>query len=86
MCAQLYPVLCDPKDYSPPASSVLGISQARILEWVELSSPGDLPHPKIKLSSLALAGRFFTTESLGKPHMDYTDLNLGKCNLISRDK
>ena len=26
--------LCDPKDCSPPGSSVLGISQARILEWV----------------------------------------------------
>ena len=25
-------ILCDPMDYSPPGSSVLGISQARILE------------------------------------------------------
>ena len=28
--------LCDPMDCSPPGSSVLGISQARILEWVAL--------------------------------------------------
>ena len=28
------PPLCDPMDYSPPGSSVHGILQARILEWV----------------------------------------------------
>ena len=30
--------LCDPMDYSPPGSSVHGISQASILEWVAVSS------------------------------------------------
>ena len=30
--------LCDPKDYGPPGSSVRGIFQARILEWVAISS------------------------------------------------
>ena len=30
--------LCDPMDYSPPGSSVHGILQARILEWVAQSS------------------------------------------------
>ena len=29
--------LCNPMDYSPPGSSVHGISQARILEWVSIS-------------------------------------------------
>ena len=28
---------CDPMEYSPPGSSVHGISQARILEWVAIS-------------------------------------------------
>ena len=32
--AQLYPTLCDPMNGSPPGSSVHGISQARILQWV----------------------------------------------------
>ena len=32
--AQSYPTLCDPMDCSPPGSSVHGIPQARILEWV----------------------------------------------------
>ena len=31
---QLCPTLCDPVDYSPSGSSVHGIFQARILEWV----------------------------------------------------
>ena len=32
------PPLCDPMDYSLPGSSVHGIFQARILEWVAISS------------------------------------------------
>ena len=39
MHAQLCPTLCDPVDYSPLVSSVLGIFQARILEWVAMPSP-----------------------------------------------
>ena len=40
--AQLYPAPCDPMDYSPPGSSVHGISQARILEsgtWKQSRCP-----------------------------------------------
>ena len=33
---QLCPALCDPIDSSPPGSSVSGILQARILEWLPL--------------------------------------------------
>ena len=33
---QSCPTLCDPMDYSPPGSSVHGILQARILEWVAM--------------------------------------------------
>ena len=31
-------ILCNPMDCSPPGSSVQGILQARILEWVALPS------------------------------------------------
>ena len=48
MCAQSCPSLCNPMDYSPPGSSVHGIFQARILEWVAISFSGDLPNPGIK--------------------------------------
>ena len=34
---QLCPTLCDPIDGSPPGSPILGILQARILEWVAIS-------------------------------------------------
>ena len=40
--------------HSPPGSSVHGILQARILEWVAISSPGDLPDPGVKPRSPAL--------------------------------
>ena len=33
------PSLCDPKDGSQPGSSVFGILQARILEWIKFLSP-----------------------------------------------
>ena len=58
------PTLCNPMDYTPPGSSVHGILQARIPEWVAMPSPGDLPNPEIKPRSPALAGGFFTTEHL----------------------
>ena len=38
LVAQSYPILYDPMDYGPPSSSVHGILQARILEWVALPS------------------------------------------------
>ena len=50
---------------SPPGSSLHGISQARILEWVVISTPGYLPNP----GSPALAGGFFTTEPPGKTYI-----------------
>ena len=39
--------LCNHIDCSSPGSSVHGILQARILEWVVLPSPGDHPDPGI---------------------------------------
>ena len=47
--------LCDPMDCSPPGSSVHRILQARILEWLPLPSPGDLPDPEIETVSLSEA-------------------------------
>ena len=62
--------LCDPIVCSPPGSSVRGISQARVLEWVAIPFSRDLPDSGIEPTSPVLAGRFFTTEPLGKPEMD----------------
>ena len=49
MCAkslQLCPTLCDPMDCSPPGSSVHGILQARLLQWVALPSSRGSSQPK----------------------------------------
>ena len=54
--AQSSLTLCDLLDGSPPGSSVQGILQARILEWVASPTPGDLPDQGIKRTSPALAG------------------------------
>ena len=41
-------------DYSPPGSSVHGILQARILEWVAISFSRATSHPRVETRSLAL--------------------------------
>ena len=62
--------VCDPTDYSPPGSSVHGILQARILEWVAYPPPRDFPDPGIEPTSLtspALAGNSLPLVPPGKP-------------------
>ena len=54
-------------DCSPPGSSVLGISRQGYWSGLPFPSPGNLPKPGIESTSPALAGRFLTTEPLGKP-------------------
>ena len=56
------PTLYDLMDCSPPGSSVHGISQARILEWVAISFSRGSSQPR----SPALAGGFFTSDPPGK--------------------
>ena len=72
--ARLCLTRCDSMDCSPPGSTVRGISQAKILEWVAISSHrGNLPNPEIKPTSLwspVLAGGFFTIAPPGKPQMN----------------
>ena len=54
-------------DCSSPGSSVHEIFQARLLEWLPLPNPGDIPDSGIEPTSLvspALAGRFFTTSTI----------------------
>ena len=46
MCAQLHWTLCDPMDCSLPSSSVLGIFQLRIPEWVAISYSRESPQPR----------------------------------------
>ena len=62
MClvAQLCPTLCDPMDCSPPASSVHGILQARILEWVAMPSSKVSSQSRDGTQVSFIAGGLFT--------------------------
>ena len=51
---------CDPADCSPPGSSVHGISQARILEWVAISFSRGSSWPRDQTQVYCIAGSFFT--------------------------
>ena len=60
--------LCDPMDYSLPVSSVQGISQTRIMEWVAMPFSCGSSQPRDVLTHVSyIPGRFFTAELPGKP-------------------
>ena len=68
---------------SPPGSSVHGILQARILEWVAIPFFRDFPDPEIKPGFSVLAGGFFITELPRKPSQmehNVTDFSLSETN------
>ena len=58
--AQSCPTLCDPTDCSLPGSSIRGVSQARILEWVAISSSRESSLPRDQTWVSHIAGRWFT--------------------------
>ena len=58
---------CDSVDHSPPGSSVHGILQARVLEWVPISSSGNLPDPGIEPVSSAWQADSFPLNHQGSP-------------------
>ena len=64
---QSCPALCHPMGSSLPGSSVHGICQARILEWIAMPSSRGSSWPRDRTHASCIAGRFFTTEPLGKP-------------------
>ena len=60
------PTLCDPMDCSLPGSSVHGILEAEYYSGLPCPPTGDLPDPRVELTSLkspALAGGIFTTSA-----------------------
>ena len=59
--------LCNHMDHSPPGSSVHGILQARILEWVAMPSSRGSSLPKDWTGISCVAGGFFTAEPQEKP-------------------
>ena len=67
LVTHLCPTLCDPMDCGPPGSSVHGVLQARILEWVAISLFRGSSQPRDRTRVSYIAGRFFITEPPGKP-------------------
>ena len=63
LVTQLCLTLCDPMDCRPPGSSVHGILQARILEWVAMPSSRGSPQPR----SPVLQEDSLLSEPPGKP-------------------
>ena len=91
---QLCLTLCDALDYSPPGSSVHGILQARILEWVAIPFSRGSSWPRDQTQVSHIAGKFFTVWAVGKCHLalcfyitpgKYTDFNLN-CLSCPRDR
>ena len=60
LVTQSYPTLCDPVDCSPPGSSVMGILQAGIVEWVTMLFSRGSSQPRDQTQVSCIAGRFFT--------------------------
>ena len=58
--AQSRPILCDPIDYSLPGSSVHGIFQARVLEWVAISFSRGSSQPRDRTRVSHIVDRCFT--------------------------
>ena len=63
---QSRPTLCDTLNCSPSGSSLHGILQARILEWVAMPSSRESSQPRDWTRVSCIAGGFFTAEPLRK--------------------
>ena len=72
LVAQLYMTLCDPMNYSPPGSSVHGILQARVLEWVAISFFKGSSWPRDPTWVSCIAGGFITIWATREPQQYLT--------------
>ena len=68
---QSCPTLCDPIDGSPPGSSVPGILQARILEWVAISFSNDNLDSILKSRDITLLTKVHTVKAMVFPAVMY---------------
>ena len=68
LVTQSCPTLCNLMDWSPSGSSVHGILQARMLEWVAMPSSRGFSHPRDWTQVSCVAGRFFTFWATREAH------------------
>ena len=67
---QLCPTLCDPMDCSLPGSSVHGIFQAMVLEWIAISFSRWSSRPRDWTQVSRIVDRSFTTWATREPHLE----------------
>ena len=67
-----------PQTVALQAPLSMGILQAKILEWVTMPPPGDLPNPGTEPRSLTLQADSLPSESPGKPNNIYSSTQI--CN------
>ena len=70
-------ILCNLMDCSPPGSSVHGILQARILEWVAIPFSRGPSQPRDRTCIFCIVGRFFTAEPSVRVLVTQSCLTLG---------
>ena len=68
LVTQLCPTLCNPMECSPPGSSVHGILQARILEWIGIPFSRASPQHRDRTWDSCIAGRFFIIWATREAH------------------
>ena len=66
LVARSCPTVCNPMDCSPSGSSVHGVLQARMLEWVAIPFSRGSSGPRDQAQSSCIPGGFFTSEPSGK--------------------
>ena len=69
---QSYPTLCNPMDCSLPGSSIHGIFQTRVLEWVAISFSRGSSQPSDQTQVSHIVGRCFTVWAAREVNSHYT--------------
>ena len=78
--AESCPTLCDPMDYSLPGSSIHGILQTRMLEWVALPSFRESSQPRDQMHiSYVSCKWFFMTSATWEAHWFHKEASYSPC-------
>ena len=78
--------LCNPMDYSPPGSSVHGISQTRILEWVPIPFSRGSSQPRDQTCASYIEDGFFTISATEEAQLTGASIpvTFGQRNVYSK--
>ena len=70
------PTLCNPRDCGPPGSSIHGILQARMLQWVAIPTSRGSSWLRDWTRVFGIAGGFFTVSATGEAPYEYLNVIL----------